>query len=96
MLIKLKFHFSNYYKGSSQGWAIPGVGQQYYTLYYTWQKYAKLYNTIFQYYTKSEQLISSVKQQQTAIYSSHFIVYIVYILILSFCFEAPGFDFPTS
>ena len=24
-----------------QGWAIPGFGQQYYTLYYTGQKYVK-------------------------------------------------------
>ena len=34
-----------------QGWAIPGIGQQYYTQYYTGQKYAKLYNILYQYYT---------------------------------------------
>ena len=33
----------------SQGWAIPCFGQQYYTQYYTGQKYAKLYNTLYQY-----------------------------------------------
>ena len=38
---------------TKQGWAIPGFGQQYYTQYYTAQKYAKLYNTLYQYYTKS-------------------------------------------
>jgi hypothetical protein len=52
---------------SMQGWAIPGFGQQYYTQYYTEQKYAKLYNTLYQYYTKSNQLILSVKQQHTVI-----------------------------
>ena len=50
-----------------QGWTIPGFGQQYYTQYYTGQNYAKLYNTLYQYYTKSNQLILSVKQQYTAI-----------------------------
>ena len=50
-----------------QGWAIPGLGQQYYTLYYTGQKYAKLYNTLYQYYTKSKWLILSVKQQHKVI-----------------------------
>ena len=54
--------------GSSQGWAIPGFGQQYYTPYYTGQKYAKLYNSLYQYYTKSKQLISSVKHHQTIEY----------------------------
>ena len=56
-----------------QGWAIPGVGHKYYTLYYTGQKYEKLYNTLYQYYTKSKQLIFSVKQQQTPIYESNLI-----------------------
>ena len=42
---------------ANQGWAIPGFGQQYYTQYYTGQKYAKLYNTLYKYYTKSNQLI---------------------------------------
>ena len=51
-----------------QGWAIPGFGQQYYTQYYTGQKYAKLYNTLYKYYTKSNQLISSVKKQHTVIF----------------------------
>ena len=51
-----------------QGWAIPGSGQQYYIQYYTGQKYAKLYNTLYQYYTKSNQLILSVKQQHTDIF----------------------------
>ena len=46
-----------------QGSAIPGFGQQYYTQYYAGHKYAKLYNTLYQYYTKSNQLILSVKQQ---------------------------------
>ena len=40
-----------------QGWAIPGFGQQYYTQYYTGQKYGKLYNTLYLYYTKSNQAI---------------------------------------
>ena len=52
----------------SQGWAIPGSGQQYYIQYYTGQKYAKLYNTLYQYYTKSNQLILSFKQQHTYIF----------------------------
>jgi hypothetical protein len=42
--------------------------QQYYTQYYTGQKYAKLYNTLYQYYTKSNGLILSVKQQHTVIF----------------------------
>jgi hypothetical protein len=54
-------------KTAKQGWAIPGFGQQYYTQYYTGQKYAKLYNTLYQYYTKSKQPITSVKEQQNAI-----------------------------
>jgi hypothetical protein len=33
-----------------------------------WQKYVKLYNTLYQYYTKSKQLSLSVKQHQSAIY----------------------------
>ena len=32
-----------------QGWAIPGSGQQYYTLYYTGQKCAKIYNNLNKY-----------------------------------------------
>ena len=56
------------YLALSQGWAIPGFGQQYYTQYYTRQKYAKLYNTLYQYYTKSKLLISSVNQHQRAIF----------------------------
>ena len=40
-----------------QGWAIPGFGQEYYTLYYTGQKNAKLYNILYQYYAKSNWLI---------------------------------------
>ena len=51
-----------------QAWAIQSFGQKYYTQYYTEQKYTKLYNTLYQYYTKSRQLISSVKQHQTAIF----------------------------
>ena len=47
-----------------QGWALPGFGQQYYTLYYTGHQYATPYNTLYQYYSKWKQLISSV----TAIY----------------------------
>ena len=57
-----------------QGWAIPGFGQQYYTQYYTGQKYAKLYNTLYQYYTKSKQQITSVKQHKTAILISDLII----------------------
>ena len=59
---------------TSQGWAIPGFGHQYYTQYYTSQKYAKLYNTLYQYYTKSNHLISSVNQQQSAISKSNLII----------------------
>ena len=36
-----------------QGWAIPCFGQQ----YYTGHKYVKLYNTLYQYYTKLCNLI---------------------------------------
>ena len=41
-----------------QGCAIPGCGQQYYTQYFTRKKYVKLYNTQYQYYRNSKQLIS--------------------------------------
>jgi hypothetical protein len=58
---------------SIQWWAKPGFGQQYYTQYYTGQKYAKLYNTLYKYYTKSKQLISSVKQHSTDIFKSDLI-----------------------
>ena len=60
-----------------QGWAIPGFGQQ----YYTGQKYAKLYNTLYQYYTKSNQLILSVKQQHTVIFESNRILKVCKIIM---------------
>ena len=62
------FRSQVFHSPPNQGWAIPGFGQQYYTQYYTGQKYAKLYNTLYQYYTKSNQLILSVKQQHTVIF----------------------------
>ena len=60
-----------YHGDIMQEWAIPGFGQQYYTLYYTRQKYAKLYYTLYQYYTKSSQPILSFKQQQAVIFYSN-------------------------
>jgi hypothetical protein len=56
-----------------QGWAIPGLGHQYYTQYYTSQKYTKLYNTLYQYYTKSKHIIPIVNQEQAAISESNLI-----------------------
>ena len=60
--------------GMEYGWAIPSFGQLYYTQYYTSQKYAKLYNTLYQYYTKSKHLLSSVNQHQAAIFESNLII----------------------
>ena len=57
------------FTGLIQGWAIPGFGQQYYTQYYTGQKYAKLYNTLYQYYTKLNHLIIRVKQQNKVFFN---------------------------
>jgi hypothetical protein len=65
LLLKSQIHL--YAIEGLQGWAIPGFGQQYYTQYSTRQKYAKLYNTLYQYYTKSKWQILSVKQQHTVI-----------------------------
>ena len=56
-----------------QAWSIPGFGQQYYTQYYTGQTYANLYNSLYQYNTKSNNKFPEIKKHQTVIFKSNVI-----------------------